>query len=329
VHLLNSIRSKPALVLSLALLLAFLFAAHVAVQFRPTSGELAWTIFGLLHPSIKQHPGLWFAAESIVLLAGSGGLVLFGFAVSGASLGARFRQASALLRRSWRLVVWVLLFGHLLPSVIAFLQLVTGALSLPNAPFVPIMYLLLASSSPPAGFYCAARLLFGSARWRIDTVLGYVAAGIASFDVALHVVSIIGLGQFLPILGIFRTGALGSGHNATTWTMVSVAIVWAGLTLARQSLAGPLIRNHNRVAALYCVLGGLVFSVAVQKSGFYWPLLSNISLWHTAIYAGLIGTLGVVALLCLGDGLRLLTGDGDQPQVTSPSARSAARSNSN
>jgi hypothetical protein len=310
---LNSIRSKPALVASIPLLLAFFLATHAGLYARPDSGALGKAIFQFLHPGIKQHPFQWLGVEGTVLLAGTTGLVLFGIALFG-----RFRCAPAILRQRWRSVMPVLLLGYLAPTIISFARAIGGQTSLlTEFSLIQIIH-LLGYVSPVAGFYCAARLQFGARRWRADNVLGYVAAAAALFGLAWRLVGASGLGEFLPIAGALGSRGLGSLIGVGVSVAVSGAIAWAGLALVRKDFAAPAATMRNRPALLYFLLGGFVLSVVIQKTSHFSFLITSLAVAHAALYGGMLAAFAIIVLLCLGHGAGELAGVGEAPEREEP-----------
>lgn len=302
------------------LLLAFFFVTRIAIHLRSSDGFFARDLLNFLHPGYKHHPLQWLAVEGAVLLAGACGLVLYGLALSGPGLLARFRTMPSVVRRAdWRPIFWVLLIGYLAPTLLGILFLITdfGLPGRRGGPLAQAMH--LAGYVAPLGtLYCATRLLFGRRAWWSDKWLGYITAAAALFGVSWKFISISGLGESLPVVGFF--GARGA---ASAYMLISLAVgiasVWTGLVLARTGeVALRGLRDFSIIG--YLVLAASVFSVLLSKTTSLGYVLSSLSSQYTTPYLCLLATFAGTVILCLADGAGLLAG-GARSAVPAESAR--------
>lgn len=310
-------RSVPALVAGLVLIAAYYLATRLALGLGRDAGPILMAILNFLTPGFAKHPIQALVAEAGKQAIAIAGLILVGIGVSRAALLARITQLPSLVSRGlWRPAVWYFLAGSFVSGLITSLSFRFIGTPSPSRGDSWLLQLIsiLGYTLPIAGLYCAVRLLFGRASWPTDKWLGYIGAGAALYSLSWQVIpmigSTIGLGDYVPLLGLFLGGGgvTKSPISLCIQLATGCAAAWTGLTLARKS-AAAMQGQRDYLAALYPLLAATILSGAVARLGFLDFFTSTLSAGHAISYVAVFIATTAMSLLCLIDGVLLAAPD--------------------
>lgn len=300
--MMGTIRSAPALIVGVILLIAYIAATQLATGLGRGAGPALMAALNILTPGFAKHPVQALAAEGGKQAVAIVGLILVGIGVSGGAFLTPLARFSSLVSHGlWRPAVWYFLAGSFTSALIAeFVTMFIGLPSLSRSNSWLLQFIsMLGYVSPVAGLYCAVRLLFGRASWPTDKWMGYVGAAAALFGLSWRIIPLVGFGDHLPFLG---GGAAQPVASLLARLAIGCAAAWSGLTLAWKG-ASAMRGQRNYLAALYPLLAAMILSGAVARLGFLDFLTRSLSAGHAFAYVAIFVVSATMALLCLVDGV--------------------------
>lgn len=297
--MMGAIRSAPALIVGVILLTAYLAATQLLSGLGRGAGPAFMAILNILTPGFAKYPVQALVAEGGKQAVAIAGLILVGIGVSGGTFLTRLARLSSFVSQGlWRPAIWYFLAGSFALTLIIGFAIGSPFLSQSGSSLLQIIA-VLGYVSPLAGVYCAARLLFGRARWPTDTWIGYIGAGAALFGLSWRIIAVVGIDDYLPNLG---GGGTRSIISLLPGLAIGCAAAWTGLTLARKG-AAAMRGQRNYLAALYPLLAAMVLSGAVTRLGYVDFFMRTHSAGLAFAYVAIFIVSALAALLCLVDGV--------------------------